>query len=242
MTTLRLPRIVFYILTNWLAIVAGGAALNALVKARHDRDRNIKLAVQLSPLPNFSVDIDLNDILTSGGFLAAGELLLSLIAFFSAVCLIFPPLIRHTEKKSVQGFAVGCWIFGLLWTFASAVATTDYAVNRDAKVKAYSNGVQLDPQIVSALQKATGLSPKYWIHGYTKFLAIAPWPLMPFAIISLALTIVAWQRAPSYPSGAPYSENAAVITQPRDDSSHPASAAVEETKEEREEREVMKEV
>lgn len=129
--------------------------------------------------------------------------MLSLIAFFSAVCLIFPALTRHTEKKSVQGFAVGCWIFGLLWTFGSAVATTDYAVNRDAKVRAYSNGVQLDPKVVScvyfhflwfhslsrmereltcvlvspdfsALQKATGLSPKYWIHGYSNVSLFLP--------------------------------------------------------------------
>jgi len=225
MATLRLLRVVFYTLTNWLAIVAGGASLNGLVRARRDRASNAKLAVQLSPLPNFSVDIDINDILTAGGFLSAGQILLSLIAFFSAVCLIFPPLTHRTEKKSVQGFAVGCWIFGLLWTFGSAVVTTDFAVNRDAKVKAYSDGVQLSPQVVSALQKATGLSPKYWIHNYTKFLTITPWVLMPFAIISLALTIVAWKNAPSYPTNPSYSGNVLAAT------------PVQEMKEEREERE-----
>lgn len=42
-------------------------------------------------------------------------------------------------------------MFALLWTFGTAVATTDYAVNRDAKVTAYVNGVKLDPQIVSCV-------------------------------------------------------------------------------------------
>jgi len=195
MAVLRTPRLIAYILTNWMGIIAGAAALNGLVKARHERDRDAAIAVSLAPFPNFTVSIDINDILTVGGFQAAGSLLLSIIAFFSAVALLFPSFHHHTEnRKGVQPFAIGCWIFGLVWTFGTAVATTVYGVNRSAKNAAFVDGTALPPNVVSALQAAAGLDAHYWIHSYTKFLVIAAWPLIGLTIVSLALTVIAHQR------------------------------------------------
>lgn len=106
-------------------------------------------AVSLAPFPNFTVSIDINDILTVGGFQAAGSLLLSIIAFFSAVALLFPQFHHHTEnRKGVQPFAIGCWIFGLVWTFGTAAATTVYGVNRSAKNAAFVDGTALPPNVV----------------------------------------------------------------------------------------------
>lgn len=204
MAFLRVPRLIAYILTNWMGIIAGAAALNGLVKARHERDKDAAIAVSLAPFPDFTVSININDILTVGGFQAAGELLISLIAFFSAVALLLPRLHHHTEnRKGVQPFAIGCWTFALLWTFATAVVTTVFGVNRSAKNNAYVSGVALPPNVVSALQAAAGLDAHYWIHSYTKFLVISAWPLIGLTALSLALTVIAHKRtkhSAAYPS------------------------------------------
>jgi len=208
MAVLRVPRILCYMITNALGIVAGAAALNALVKARHDRDNAAAYAVSISPFPNLTVSININDILTSGGFLAAGELLLAIIAFFSYACLLVPSVTARTEHhKGLQTLGLASWVFALLWTFGSAIPTTIYGRNRSAKTEAYLAGVALPPATVSALQKATGIDPHYWIHGYTKFLVIAPWPLIFFAILSTILTFIAWSRT-DYAAGAGGRHNA----------------------------------
>lgn len=209
MAVLRIPRIAAYMITNALGIVAGAAALNALVKARHTRDADAAFAVSLSPFPNFSVSINLNDILTAGGFLAAGELLLSIIAFFAYVCLLFPSIMKRTEyRKGLQAIGLGWWSFGLAWTIATAIATTVLGRNGTAKTNAYVAGVALPPATVAALQAATGLNSHYWIHGYTKFLVISAWPLIFFGIISLVLTIIAYRRTDYTAGHVEYNERA----------------------------------
>jgi len=220
---LRIPRLVSYFITWCLGIVAGSAALNGLVKARNDRDRDAKIAEALAPFPNFRVSININDSLTVGGFLAAGELLISIIAFWSFVFLLLSSLAnarrnsklydgahRRTEgKKGVQLFALGCWIFALLWTFASAVPSLDYNRNRNAKTKAWIGDEQLPADTVKALEDASGLESAYWVHGYVKFASITPWPLILFTIISTVLTAMAWRRTPANPNAVSYNDNRA---------------------------------
>jgi len=221
MAVLTIPRLVAYFGTWALGIVAGGAALNGLIKARHDRDADVKLAESLAPFPDFTVTININDSLTAGGFLAAGELLLSIIAFWSFVSLVLASLSHHgrsshtlydevnrrTERKSTQLFALGWWVFGLFWTFGTAVASLDYGVNRDATTKAYIAGVEVPAATVAQLQKATGLSSAYWVHGYTKFADISPWPLIVFTIASTVLTYLAYKHTPAH--GAAVNETTA---------------------------------
>jgi hypothetical protein len=204
-----------------LGIVAGSAALNGLVKARNDRDRDAKIAEALAPFPDFRVSININDSLTVGGFLAAGELLISIIAFWSFIFLFLSSLAnsrrnsklfdgahRRTEgKRGVQLFALVCWIFALLWTFASAVPSLDYNRNRNAKTKAWIGDTQVPPETVQALEDASGLESAYWVHGYVKFASITPWPLILFTIISTVLTAMAWRRTPA--NAVSYNDNRA---------------------------------
>lgn len=117
----------------------------ARIRSRHDRDHAIRLANQLTGGAT-SVKISIDDSLKAGGFAAAGELLLSLIAFNSMFYLllasaaspsrggVFAAAHRRTERRSTMLFALGCWVFAICWTIGAAAALTDFGVNRSAKV------------------------------------------------------------------------------------------------------------
>jgi len=220
-TPLKWPRVFAYSVTNALAIVAASSTLNSIIKAYRTVHHAIHLGEAASPLPGVTIQISISDIISAGSFLAAGEILLANVSYISLITVIpwiLPGIGKHIQRVIIQGrkesspssssrntrrgwshgwrVLMAWWIYTFVWSLCSAAVTLDWALHRDAKGSAYLNGVKLPDSVVSTIQKQLGINASYWSHGYTRFFAIAPWPMLAFALLSMILSVLALNTPP----------------------------------------------
>ncbi|KAI0079795.1 hypothetical protein K474DRAFT_1658593 [Panus rudis PR-1116 ss-1] len=185
---LKLARLVSLALSFVFGIVGMSLGIDALAKSNDSKD----LVRQNAP-PGVTVNIDTDDAFSSGTVVTV---VCGLIALTS---IVFLPLVALSKPVSTRTLPIQTGLFAFLtvWLFATLVAFTDIVANRSAKVTAFLGGQPLPESIISATQKALGVTPVYHEINYLRNGAILAWIAFLFGLISTIISFLAQRRARS---------------------------------------------
>jgi len=170
----NVPRLALLFLSFAFGVISGAVGINSLVKAKQQ-----KSYVKHNAPPGVSVNIDTQDLFSSGVVLTVGAGLLALV---SAITL--PLLLSSRRPAKHHRISAILHAFFTVWIFATLIPVDVFSRHRSARVTASLGGVPLPASIIAAEQRALGVSPVYWDQHYIRLLAIIPW----FAVLFGALT------------------------------------------------------
>jgi len=170
-----------------------GAGINAL----HKSD-DLKDFVHSNAPPGVRVDINDNDVFSSGTVVTIFSGLLALTSLITLVLLL---LFRRSPKPLLMRLSAALHLFFAIWIFGALIPFDAFTRNRSARVAAFIGDTQLPDSIVQQQQQALGVSAVYWDQDYLRILAILPWFAILFGVIA---AIVLFRGASAVRNGQGY--------------------------------------
>ncbi|ORY28162.1 hypothetical protein BCR39DRAFT_588852 [Naematelia encephala] len=170
-------QLITYFLSFALGIVSFAACINSLVKRNHDFKQAENLAAGLG------VDLHLSssDLDDPSYALAAGA---GIVAGFSLLLLISQIICPKKQLKGALVLLPIILLVGTLLVFGSAITVLRQARTGHLAIFASLHGFALPKDVIQEQAASLGLSLRYWDRSYVRFMAIAPWPLLPFALVA----------------------------------------------------------
>jgi len=185
---LRAARLGALFLSFAFCVIGLSVGLNALVKSNQDRS-TIRKAVAATP--GASVNIDINDVFSSGAVITA---VCALLALLSTVFFAFTwcPVRNKRFWFRLQSCSL---LFCSIWLFATLIPFDYFVANRQVQVSASLNGVSVPANVIQTVEAGLGFTPVYKDIDYLVLLAVLPWFALLFSVIAGVVLHFAARRA-----------------------------------------------
>ncbi|KAG8984359.1 hypothetical protein FRB90_005362 [Tulasnella sp. 427] len=212
MTASSAPLYTVRLVVYFLAFAAANVTIGSVFNAQHQTGiSKARTQAGVSKLtPGVTVDIWTSDVWNAGMVEGIAHLFLGATAALAAFALLFSSRVPQFLRTGMLPLLLALWTFSTIFVLVTSVITTIFVETRQAKVTAYlPNGTKMPDSLVTAFSKQLGMSPEYSTFGYLKFMTIAPWIALLFAVLSTILTFVAYRRSATTTADAELAERKA---------------------------------
>ncbi|KAF9233777.1 hypothetical protein BU15DRAFT_53449 [Melanogaster broomeanus] len=179
------------------SVIGGSVGLNALIKSNQERSLARNSLAALGGTTDATINIDINDVFSSGAVITA---VCALLALLSGVFFAFTwcPVKDKRFWFRLQSCAL---FFCAIWLFATLIPFDYFFANREAQVSASVNGVPMTADLIQAFEQLLGITPVYRDISYLRLLAVLPWFALLFSVIAGVVLHFAARRAGAAAAG-----------------------------------------